>query len=498
MGNTLVARTLAGITLLMILATGLASAQTWTAAPSYPGNGAGAAFLLTDGTVMVHQEQTSDDQWYKLTPDINGSYATGTWTHMASIPSGFNYSPLFFGTAVLPDGRMVVEGGEYNFLNAEWTPQGAIYDPQTNTWTQVNPPSGWSTIGDAQSIILNDGTYMQANCCDVKWANFNPTNLTWTPFTGNGKFDVFDEEGFTKLPNGKILAVDAYVFQYNPTGMNSELYDPSTHTWSSAGSTQVQIWDSGCGNQGGASFEEGPVMLLPNGTVFATGATNGCASGHTAIYNTANNTWTAGPDFPRRDYSMADAPGAVEINGKALLMTGIFFNPPAHFYEWDGTNITATADPPNAPNDGAFYGHLLVLPTGQVMLTDYSNDVELYNSAGTFQQSWAPVVIASSNVVKHGVSNYKLYGLRFAGMTQGGYYGDDYSPNTDFALVRITNNATHHVFYCRTHNPSSYALQSSQIQSTQFDVPAGIETGASKLEVVTNGIPSNGLAITVF
>src|SRR5581483_2035544 len=202
MGNTLVARTMAGLTLLVLL-TGVAGAQSWTAAPSFPGNGAGVAFLLTDGSVMVHQEQTSDDQWYKLTPSINGDYATGTWTHLASIPSGFNYSPLFFGTAVLPDGRLVIEGGEYNFLSAVWTNQGAIYDPQTNTWAQVQPPSGWSTIGDAQSVILNDGTYMQANCCDTKWAYFNPTNLTWTNFQNSGKFDVFDEEGFTKLPNGK-------------------------------------------------------------------------------------------------------------------------------------------------------------------------------------------------------------------------------------------------------------------------------------------------------
>jgi hypothetical protein len=33
--------------------------------------------------------------------------------------------------------------------------------------------------------------------------------------------------------------------------------------------------------------------------------------------------------------------------------------------------------------------------------------------------------------------------------------------------------------------------------STNFDVPAGMETGASKLEVVANGIPSTSVAITV-
>ena len=143
-----------------------------------------------------------------------------------------------------------MEGGEYNKLRAVWTNLGAIYNPKTNKWKQVTAPAGWSSIGDAQGVILNDGTYMQSNCCTTQFAYFNPKGSTWTAFNGNGKFDVFDEEGFNLLPNGKVLTVDAYVFQYDPAGMNSELYDPSTQTWSSAGSTQVQLWDDDCGSQG--------------------------------------------------------------------------------------------------------------------------------------------------------------------------------------------------------------------------------------------------------
>ena len=169
MGKVLVSR-LAGIAISVCLLAAVASAQSWTpVGKKYPGSGAGAAFLLTDGTVMVHQEQSSTDAWYKLTPDINGSYANGTWTQMASISF---YSPLFFGSAVLPDGRLLVEGGEYNKLQASWTNKGAIYTPKTNKWKQVFPPSGWSSIGDAQAVILDDGTYMQANCCTTQFAYF--------------------------------------------------------------------------------------------------------------------------------------------------------------------------------------------------------------------------------------------------------------------------------------------------------------------------------------
>jgi hypothetical protein len=466
--------------------------------------------LLTDGTVIVHEEQDGGEaNWYKLTPDAFGSYVNGTWSQVASIPTALIYAPLFFGSQVLPDGRLTVIGGEYNSaINCPhgcWVTNGAIYDPVANTWTNIPPPAGWTTIGDAQSALLNNGTYMQANCCTKEWAYLNPTTLAWTQFTGNGKFDVFDEEGWNLLPNGKLLTVDAYVFQYDPTGMNSELYDPSTQTWSSAGSTVVQIWDSACGNPNNSpTFEVGPAVLRPDGTVFQTGSTNGCMTGHTAIYDSHNGTWAAGPDFTDAGVSIADGPASIEPNGKVLMMGSVDEGPPSTFYEWDGTNITAITGPPNAPVDGSFYGHMLPLPTGQILFTDWSfptvtgatPDVEVFTPTGTYNPAWAPQIVAASTVVKRGTTAV-LYGHRLAGMSQGGAYGDDYQPNTNYALVRLTNNATGHVFYCRTHNPSSYAVQSTSVQYTKFDVPSGAETGPSTLVAVTNGIPSQAINVNV-
>jgi len=115
--------------------------------------------------------------------------------------------------------------------------------------------------------------------------------------TGAGKFDINNEEGWTLLPNKQILTVDAYVFQYNATGTNSEAYVPASGKWHSAGSTIVQMSDSAadCGGQNYASYEVGPAVLRPDGTVFYTGA-NSCGAGHTAIYNSNSGTWAAGPD----------------------------------------------------------------------------------------------------------------------------------------------------------------------------------------------------------
>ena len=121
-----------GIALVAVAAVGVASAQSWTPVTALPGSfgAAGAMALLTDGRVLVHDESGNSGtwgNWWTLTPDINGNYATGTWTQVATMPSG--YGPLYFGSAVLPDGRYIAEGGEYNNGRDAWTTKGAIYDP---------------------------------------------------------------------------------------------------------------------------------------------------------------------------------------------------------------------------------------------------------------------------------------------------------------------------------------------------------------------------------
>ena len=470
----------------------------WTRTTNNPPVNLGTMLLLTDGTVIAHEENDQNGNvattnWYKLTPDINGSYINGTWSQIASLPAG--YGPLFFGSAVLPDGRVVVEGGEYNQYGGGFTKLGAIYDPVANTWTSVTAPTGWNSIGDASTVVLSTGTLMLANTTTAQAALLNPFTLTWTP-TGTGKFDINDEEGWTLLPNGKVLTVDAYVQHYQSTGMNYELYDPSTGTWSVAGTTPVQLWDSAatCGGQSHASFEVGPAILLPNGTIFATGA-NSCGPGHTAIYNVASGTWTAGPDFPG-NLDIADGPAALEPNGKMLMMTSpLIFNAGSIFFEWDGSTLTPVSGPPNAPNVSSFQGHLLVLPTGQIMYTDYTNDVEIFTpTPGNY--NWVPAAYLHSLAITRG-NTYVMVGTKLNGLSQATAYGDDLQCATNYPIVRLTNVATGHVFYCRTHGHSTMAVGFTGPVKTQLDIPASMEPGLSVFEVVANGIPSQPYTIQV-
>jgi hypothetical protein len=457
---------------------GIVSAQTWTPLTNQPSFSASNAYILPDGRVLV--QDTGAQDWWSLTPDINGSYQNGTWAQMKTMPAA--YSPLYYASAILSDGRLAMLGGEYNFGTADWTTLGAIYTPKTNSWASLNAPSGWTTVGDAQSVILPNGTMMVANCCTTQEALLNAKTKTWTT-TGSGKADINDEEGWTLLPSGKVLTVDA-----NNNNTASEIYDPATGAWTSAGSTIVQLEDPG-------SHELGPAVLRPDGTVLATGAT-----GHNAVYNSITGAWSKAPDFPKsngKQLDIADGPAALLPDGNVLCMTspGVF-QLGVQFYEWDGANFNAAPNVPNGPSDTSYYGRMLVLPTGQILLTDGSSDVELYNSTGTANPAWAPTITKVATRLTHG-KTASLSGTQLTGLSQGSAYGDDAQAASNYPLVRITNNATGHVFYARTHKFSSGVATGSTVTSTKFDVPAGIEPGASQLEVVTNGIASNPVNVTI-
>ncbi len=465
-------------------------AQTWTKLTNAPSFNPSSAILMMDGTILVQDQGggigdgAGTPNWWKLTPDINGSYVNGTWTQIASMPSG--YGPQFYASAVLPNGQFIVNGGEYNGGGGVWTNKGALYDPPTNKWVSVTAPAGWSSIGDAQSVVLPNGTYMIANCCTTQEATLDLKTMKWTA-TGTGKNDINDEEGWTLLPSGQVLTVDA-----NDTSDDKYTEILTSGTWSALGDTVQELPDL---NTSSNSHELGPQILRPDGTVFAVGAT-----GHNGIYTIATNTWSAGPDFPQLNgvyYDEADGPAALLPDGNVLLAAspGVF-NTPTQFFEFDGKNLNKVVNTPNASKASSWNIRLLLLPTGQVLETDGSTDVEVYTPTGSPAAGTVPVIQSIKKKLKPGKS-YKLSGVGLNGVSQAVAYGDDYQAATNYPIVRITNTATGHVFYTRTTNPSSMAVANPATVTASVAIPKGIETGASTLELVANGVASKPLSVTV-
>ncbi len=140
---------------------------------------------------------------------------------------------------------------------------------------------------------------------------------------------------------------------------------------------------------------------------------------------------------------------------------------------------------------------MVVLPTGQIIFTDFSSDVEIYTPVGSPCAGCAPTISSVASSLTHGSINNLIKGTQFNGFSQGAAYGDDNQSATNFPLVRITDSAGH-VVYCKTHNFSTMGVATGVTGvSAQFNIPSTIALGAAKLVVVTNGIPSTAVVVTI-
>lgn len=484
---------------------------TWQAVTTGPAGGLCNPLLLTDGSVMLAAGDSP--RWYKLTPDKSGHYEDGTWSRIGSLPviSGTQYAPLYHASAVLRDGRVLIMGGEYNAGQAVWTNLGAIYNPLRNAWKAVTAPagSGWTSVGDAESAILADGTLLQSSCCGYPAVDalFDEKTLGWKATGGPTRGQNYqDEQGYELLPNGNVLTLDIWTNQPSGNATNAEQYDPKTGKWKSAGNTPVPLADPyQCGN-----WEIGPAVLRGDGTVVAFGGNTGCIKGATAdptaIYDTTSGKWSAGPDVPSvcgedkaTSCSLADAPAALLPNGNILFAASSGYgDKPTHFFEFTKANTII-----RVPNTvyywrvaGAYYYNFLVLPTGQILSTDFSNKPEIYTPVDKPVLSWAPSISSAPDTVSAG-QTYRISGTQFSGRSQGAYYGDDDQSSTNFPIVKITNVDTGDVVYARTAHFSNNSVAPGATGSADVTIPSTIDSGASELVVIANGIASKPKAITV-
>jgi hypothetical protein len=459
--------------------------------------------LLTDGSVMAHVLASAS--WYRLIPDKAGSYANGTWKQTASMLSDSNltatmngptYGPVFFGSAVLQDGTLIVYGGEYNVQyssnsSAVDALEVQLYDPTTDSWTILPNPPGWTNIGDPASAVLADGRLLFGNPNNAAMALFDPQTQTY--FFTAAKNDNSSEETFTLLPTGDVLAVQC------SNGTNAEIYTPSTDVWLQMGSTGVSL-PQPCA---GFVSEIGPAILLPNGNVFAIGA-----SGNTAIYTPGAagvaGTWSNGPtlvDSSNNTLFPMDAPAVLLTNGEVLLTASpspaCSYPGPTTFFLYDSSTNKATITPgPSNGGAACFEGRFLLLPSGEALYSNQSSTVSILASVGGTQASWAPTIISCPNSLILG-HTYQIFGTQFNGLSQACSYGDDAQMATNYPIVRLQD-SSNNIFYLRTANHSTMAVATGAATvSTFVSVPTDIPTGQYNLFVVANGIPSAPFAVSV-
>lgn len=470
-------------------------AGIWNSLTNQPTFNAGTMLLLTDGSVLVHDEPnsgavTGTKHWWRLVPDTTGSYRNGTWHQVADS----SWAPLYFACTLLRNGRVLIAGGEYdgNNVQAE-VATAAIYDPVADTWTAIGHPTGWTQIGDAPSAILADGRVLLGDINGKRSAIYDPVANTWT--AAATKDDArCTEETWVILPDQSILAIEC------DNQPKAEKYIPAADKWVSAGTTPTTLVDT-------LSDEVGAAIVLPDGRAFCIGATN-----HTALYtpppiSNQAGTWAAGPDFPvittGRVTGAKDAPAALLPNGKVFCLvapcnqsaatnTTAFWGSPVHFFEYDpATNALTEVSAPVNSGGSPFSSRLMLLPTGEVLHTNNSTTVTIYTPDLAPDPSWRPSITSVPTAVVPG-GTYTLHGRQLNGLSQAVIYGDEGAMGTNYPIVRLTNMGTGEVVYCRTHDHSTMAVNTgTAVHTTQFTVPGGAALGAYVLCVIANGIESS-------
>ncbi len=507
-------------------------ANVWTAYTNIPaGLRPDTMLLLTDGNVLVKDAflstiTTEARNWYRLAPDAQGSYTAGTWTG----PFPMINSRQFFASGILRDGRVFVIGGEYSDATAGGgtTSLGEIFDPQTNTWTALNKPATFSWISsDATGCTLADGRVLLGAPGSNRTALWDPDTDTWTEAglafgatTIPTKVSNTNEETWTLLPDGSVLTVQIVG---SPA---TERYVPSTDQWVNAGNTLSTLPLVSLTDPVTTSVitikEMGPALTLPDGRAFFVGGT-----GHTALYTPATNTWAAGQDLPADTsagnfnsvngsiQTAIDTPGVLLPNGNVLFVGGqtvrevsstgavSFWSNPCTVFLYDPVANTAiTALTPQPPSNGvdAWRARLLLLPTGEVLFSSQQASVSILAldpPLATPNNAWRPAITDSPVAMVAGHS-YVLTGTQFNGLSQACSYGDDAMVATNYPIVRVTHNTNNNVVYLRTSNFSSMGIATGATpQTVTVQVPGDIDTGQYSLVVIANGIASNAVTIQV-
>jgi N-acetylneuraminic acid mutarotase len=279
--------------------------------------------------------------------------AIGQWALTGSMLSGTGgINPLI----KLPNDKVIAIGNQNN--NGGGISQ--LYDSSTAQWTQtgsilLTPRSQYNPVLlDNGKVLIaggepgGGGVYFESELYDF-------TTETWS--TAGNLNQARSSAPLIKLHDGRVLIISGDT--HGSGWLNSsELYNPSTDHWELSGNLEVPIQDN----------EGGNAVLLDDGRVLKVGATGGFSSTVTStvaeVYNPSTGTWSRTGDLLIDRYSTK----LLKLqNGKVIMISGS---------QW--TNLVAECeiyDPETgqwsqaAPLNFARQAHqAILLPDGRVLV----------------------------------------------------------------------------------------------------------------------------------
>src|SRR6266700_2780164 len=233
------------------------------------------------------------------------TFASGSWITVGSMAGTRGNA----SATVLPNGKVLVAGGIHSDPDSrDLTLYSEVYDPSTQTWSQSGNLNVPRYFGENALVVLANGKALLPGGSDL---NNNPyaTTELYDPSTGTWSYTGSMNQ--SRRVNITVLLNDGRVLVAGGVGGEgtSEIYDPSTGTWSYSGNLNV-------------ARQEAQAVLLSNGKVLMTGGDgpDNTPTDSAEIYDPSTGTWSNAAPMPYKT-SLAHSLTLLQ-NGKVLLAGG--------------------------------------------------------------------------------------------------------------------------------------------------------------------------------
>jgi hypothetical protein len=277
--------------------------------------------------------------------------ATGEW-----VPGGNLFNARAWHSAtLLSDGKVLVTGGQGT---GGLLDSAELYDPTTGVWTSIGKML--AARSEHVAIRLPDGRVLVAGGRGAVGGSplrtaelYDPATRKWTS-TGFMKYGRYRASA-TLMSDGRILVAGGVgTDEVNPFVPEAEVFDPSSGTWTAAGTMNVA--------------RAGHIaMALPGGRILVAGGNTQIgittvSTNAAEVYDPASRTWALA-----RPMNIARSiPVAAQLpDGKALIIGGTSQSKTAELY--DPVNGTwSLSGPMVAPRVNS---QATRIPDGRVLVT---------------------------------------------------------------------------------------------------------------------------------
>jgi len=444
---------------------------------------------------------------------------------------GDDPSILVPGHKILAGNLLGPETYLYSIADNAFTPTGTkVYDDSSDEegWSVL--PSGQILTYDLfQSIATNTGYAETYTPTTGLWKSISPADGT-----ARGTLPVLSDPqvGYELGPILRLLDGRTLVIGAN---QHTALYAPGSNTWAPGPDMHADLTGPG-GTIKNAPFgaDDAAAAILPNGHVFLTAdagpnpisqsASTKAGSASVSLPTTAGlqPTWSIaqadrkhttippGTVIYSVDSSTSITLGQYDSSGNLVpvnalttqasigLVLGGIFSAPTQLFDLDpdARTMTPIAGPAGSllATEGAYVTRMLILPTGQLLLSDSSNQLYVYTPHGSAPAWLRPAIF---DVDYRGDGEFKLTGIRLNGQSAGASYGDDDEMDENYPIVRLENPTTGNVYYCRTTNWDSVRVGGNRPETVDFTLNPAVTPGRYELTVVGAGVASQPVPIRI-